>query len=246
MEKISLCIPNYTRTHFLIESFNKVINDDRISEIIINDDCSSNFEEAIKLLEDLNSNKIKIFRNEVNLGPMFNKLETIKKASNEFCILLDSDNVISKEYLDTIYSQEWSKHKIICPELLIHHEENIWNQKDVFIPYTDFLNIKIDFQYVKNCILNGKNIETLLNTGNFFVNKDMYVNSFVNNTFDRSVDVCDVCFFSYLFLLFDNQNYLEVCKGLNYVHRVHNGSFYLNNAHNGALQLGILRQNFIK
>lgn len=246
MKKISLCIPNYTRTNYIIESFNNIINDDRIDEIVINDDCSPNFEEALILLNNLKSDKIKIFRNEQNLGPLFNKLETIKKATNEFCILLDSDNVISKEYLDIVFSQEWLRNKIICPEFLMHHDENIWNQKDVFISYSDFINAKIDFEYVKSCILNGRNIETLLNTGNFFVNKEMYVNSFNNNTFDRSVDVCDVCFFSYLFLLFDKENYLEIVKDLKYIHRVHNGSFYLNNAHNGETQLRILRENFLK
>jgi glycosyltransferase involved in cell wall biosynthesis len=37
---ISLCIPNYNRSNFVISSFLNILHDERINEIIISDDCS--------------------------------------------------------------------------------------------------------------------------------------------------------------------------------------------------------------
>ena len=41
MKQISIAIPTWERTDLLYNSFSKVINDDRVGEIVIVDDCSS-------------------------------------------------------------------------------------------------------------------------------------------------------------------------------------------------------------
>ena len=57
MNKISICIPTYERDEILLESFSEIISDDRVSEIIILDDCSSNFNEIQQKINNLNNSK---------------------------------------------------------------------------------------------------------------------------------------------------------------------------------------------
>lgn len=243
--KISLCIPNYERIEILINSFIEVIDDDRISEIVIMDDNSSNFDIIKKSIDQLSNNKIKLYKQDVNQGTFFNKLECVKKSENDYLILLDSDNIINKSYLDKIYESEWLYNKIILPEKLIHHPENMWGKSGIFIDYSKFNGIKINKDYCRDYFLNnGESLDVLLNTGNFFVNRDSYIKSFEINTFSRDVDICDVAFFNYLFLSSDENNYVEVCSGLEYTHRVHNHSYYINNSHKSADQVYILKKIF--
>lgn len=81
MEKISVGIPHYNRSSLLVECLNNILEDDRIGEIVINDDFSPE-EDFHKVLElKYESDKIKVFRNSSNLGAYKNKLETIKNCT---------------------------------------------------------------------------------------------------------------------------------------------------------------------
>lgn len=40
MRKLSLCITTWNRTSLVHEAISKIIDDERISEIVINNDCS--------------------------------------------------------------------------------------------------------------------------------------------------------------------------------------------------------------
>lgn len=59
MEKISLAIPTFNRTNFVIESFQNVLGDDRISEIVIRDDFSNinEYSEMVNLIKKINNKK---------------------------------------------------------------------------------------------------------------------------------------------------------------------------------------------
>src|SRR5688500_10472302 len=98
--KISLCITNFDRFAMTLDSFREVVDDQRINEIVISDDRSQGviyygLESYVKRWD-----KVKIWRNEKNLGCYRNKREAISKSSNEFVIIFDSDNILTTEYLD--------------------------------------------------------------------------------------------------------------------------------------------------
>jgi glycosyltransferase involved in cell wall biosynthesis len=245
--KISLCIPNYERSDILIESFIDVINDNRIQEIIIVDDNSRNYEEIYQS-EVFRNSKIKLIRNESNLGTFFNKLKAVESSSTDFLILLDSDNKIDKNYIDSIYREDWDVNTILCPEILNHHENNCWNESGVFISYENLIGKNINYDFCRESILNNveNKLMVLLNTGNYFVNKYSYINSFNNNEFDRSVDITDVGFFNYLFLSCRKKNSMRIVQGLEYTHRVHNGSFFINNSYLSANMQDLLKNKFIR
>src|SRR5690349_2792113 len=98
MRKISVAITNYNRSTLTIESFIQVLDYHRISEILILDDCSeqSHFNTLKSLLPV--SPKIKLLRNDQNLGMSLNKAKAIRLCEEEWVAILDSDNIFTHEF----------------------------------------------------------------------------------------------------------------------------------------------------
>lgn len=217
-DMISICIPTWMRTDLLFESYSKVIDDDRISEIVIVDDCSTD-EVWVKMCNTIgNHPKIKLFRNEKNLDCYRNKREAVSKVSNEWVILLDSDNVIGVDYLDALYKT-------------YPNEDGTFYKNVIYQPvfakpsfnFTEYKRLSISKKNVHKYIESG-NFATMLNAMNFFVNRDEYL-----RVWDGSVDpvTSDSIYFNYKWLEAGNSIY--VVPGLEYEHRVHKGSHYQNN-----------------
>lgn len=215
-DMISLCLTTYNRADLLLESFQHVVNDDRISEIIIVDDASTNHYDGYVLgLADRFSPKVKSFVNKQNLDCYKNKREAISKASNEWVIIFDSDNIITKSYIDRIES-------LMVAGL---------NPKTVYQP--SFAKPHFNFTKYEGMIIDKYNIgkyigeptfETMLNAMNYFVNRDEFL-----KVWDGSVDpvTSDSIFQNYNWLKAGNKIY--VVSELHYEHRVHDQSHYRNN-----------------
>lgn len=220
---ISLAIPNFNRSDFVIESFIQVIDNDIIDEIVIIDDCSSVdvFNKLSVLITDLNNSKVKLYRNDVNLKPFMNKYETVKKCSNDWIILLDSDNIIDDSYIEVVSKLDMEDDTIYNPEILYK-----LNKKEIGWIYKEYNNLVIDRNNAKHYIDSG-NFETCLNTGNYCFNRKKYIHVIEHSHNDVKISVNDALYFSYLWLLSGNK--IRVIPGLHYIHRIHDGSWYLNN-----------------
>jgi glycosyltransferase involved in cell wall biosynthesis len=212
MIPISICIPTHERYELLLESFDKVLKDDRVGEIVIVDDFSSeeNYNDvrnAVKWMP-----KVKLYRNDKNLDCYRNKHEAISKATNEYCIILDSDNVIDKAFIDKIYQQEWEPETILAPD---------WAMPT--FDYTEFSGLTVTRQNVAD-YMKKKFFTTCLNCMNYFVNRDKYM-----EVWDGSVDpvTADSIFQNYNWLKSGYK--IKIVEGLRYFHRIHNGSHYQNN-----------------
>jgi glycosyltransferase involved in cell wall biosynthesis len=212
MIPISICIPTHERYELLLESFDKVVKDDRVGEIVIVDDFSSeeNYNDvrnAVKWMP-----KVKLYRNDKNLDCYRNKHEAISKATNEYCIILDSDNVIDKAFIDKIYQQEWEPETILAPD---------WAMPT--FDYTEFSGLTVTRQNVAD-YMKKKFFTTCLNCMNYFVNRDKYM-----KVWDGSVDpvTADSIFQNYNWLKSGYK--IKIVEGLRYFHRIHNGSHYQNN-----------------
>jgi glycosyltransferase involved in cell wall biosynthesis len=212
MIPISICIPTHERYELLLESFDKVVKDDRVGEIVIVDDFSSeeNYNDvrnAVKWMP-----KVKLYRNDKNLDCYRNKHEAISKATNEYCIILDSDNVIDKAFIDKIYQQEWEPETILAPD---------WAMPT--FDYTEFSGLTVTRQNVAD-YMKKKFFTTCLNCMNYFVNRDKYM-----EVWDGSVDpvTADSIFQNYNWLKSGYK--IKIVEGLRYFHRIHNGSHYQNN-----------------
>ena len=159
---VSLCITNHNRDRMLFESFEQVLGDDRVSEIVIVDDNSEdNFWKKVKNYCE-GKEKIKLFRNRKNLGCYKNKREAIAQAKNEFVIIFDSDNIMTKSYIDKIFEREWNENEILAPDF-VHSFD-----------YRHFGGITMTKSNVASYVRQLR-FDCLINTMNYFVHRDNYL-----------------------------------------------------------------------
>lgn len=210
--KISLCIPNFNRVDMVLEAFEKVYNDERISEIIISDDHSDRatyyeLESLIKFLP-----KVKMFRNEVNVDCHRNKRISIELATNDWCVLLDSDNIINTDYLDNLFTRKWFDDIIYTPSFASPHFDFRAFEKLTVVKY----NVA---KWIDEPMF-----ETMLNACNYFVNRKEYLKTWPGS---KDPVTSDSIFFCLNWL--ERGNKIWVVPGQTYEHRVHPGSHYQNN-----------------
>jgi len=208
MKKLSLCVPTWNRFDFTIKCFEQIINDERVEEFVINDDNSNDgsYERLVEFYKD--NPKVKLFQNKERLKVHGNKHQSIKNATNEWCILFDSDNIITSDYLDTIFPYEWKQDTIFQPSFAMpnfdyRHLVGIYNIQNMGDRYNQPL------------------FECMLNTQNFFVNRERYLDTWQD---ELDINGADSIFFNSLWL--KNNNSIFVMPHLQYDHTVHRGSFY--------------------
>lgn len=211
---ISFAITTYNRFDFTVECINRVINDDRIGEVICSDDCSTDGSYELLKLYYKNNRKVKIFKNDYNVDCYKCKYLTISRCSFEYCIIADSDNLFSKEYLDKIYEQDWDEDTILMPSFA----------KPMF-DYRDYAGLVLTKENLAEYI-DKPMVETCLNCMNYFVNAKNYL-----EVWDGSVDpvTSDSLFQNYNWIMSGRK--FKILGGLEYEHKVHSGSHYQNNVH---------------
>lgn len=206
MRKISIAIPSYNRFEQTIASFDQVLDDERIAEVVIVDDASTDGSSK-KLLDYIWQNgkellyKVFLYINEVNQDCYKNKHTAMKESYREFVILLDSDNKIDTSYLDAIYA---------IPE---------WDAKTIYQP--SFSRPHFDFRKWSGLTLTKENVAeyirtylmTALNAMNFFINRDEYL-----KVWDGSVNphTSDSIYFCYCWLAAGNK--IHITPNLEYDH----------------------------
>lgn len=197
-----------------IESFYDVYEDERVGEIVISDDASD-----LDIYEDLKSMcdalpKVRLFRNEANLDCYKNKRQSVSYANFDWVILLDSDNKIGKGYIDKLYQYNWVVPAIYTP---------------------DFAAPNFDFRQYSGLVVTRTNVveyidkpmfETCLNACNYFVNKNEYL-----KVWDGSIDPVTSDSIYFISKWLSEGNLLRIIEGLQYEHKVHEGSHYRTQNH---------------
>lgn len=220
---ISLAITTWERTNMVLESFAYIINNNLVDDIVIVDDCSNHavFELLATRLQPL-GDKIRLFRNEVNLKPYRNKYEAVKRCKNEWVVLFDSDNIIDNDYIATVDGISKEADIIYCPSYLYRTDEF----RDTLINFEKWQGFPIDKDNIKE-YLGTWNFETFLNTCNYCVNRSEYLKVWEKDEIDPILSKADTCYFSFLWLMSGRRMILT--PNLRYVHRVHEHSWYLGN-----------------
>lgn len=208
MRKISLCITTWKRYPMLLRSFEQVINDERIGEIVISSDADEG-EQWEQLKEYCKyQSKIKLVRNDTRLGVYGNKNAAVKAASFDWVIIFDSDNVINPDYINGIFSNIWSPNQVIAPSFA----RPSFN-------YTAFQGQVISKANVASFI-GQKKFDCLLNTMNYFINRGEYLKIWQ----PKDVNASDTIYFNSLWLKAGNTIYIDA--DVQYEHLIHNGSNY--------------------
>lgn len=229
---ISLCITTYNRFELTIESFAQVIDDPRIDDIVILDDCSTDgsYEKLVNHFAGIN--KVRVIRQAQNRGMSLNKRDAIALAKNEWVIILDSDNVLGDNYLNAIESFG------IYPG---YH-----NLKPDTIYCPDFAKPEFDYRKFKGETFDRHNIIDLvsdhmgncaINTCNYLVHRDTYLKVYQHNAGMKGTDTI---WFNYLWLKTGYSFY--VVSGMQYFHRVHSGSGFLADAGYNMMQAEKVRK----
>lgn len=91
--KISIIMPVYNSEKYLADTINTIINQSYQNwELIVIDDCSTdNSYDIVKSLRE-KDNRIKLYKNEKNLGICGNRNKGLKYASGEYILFCDDDD----------------------------------------------------------------------------------------------------------------------------------------------------------
>jgi glycosyltransferase involved in cell wall biosynthesis len=209
--KITVSIPYYNRSNLIMETIKPLVEQDSVDEILICDDCSKqeDFDRLLRKTEGIE--KIRIVRNIENVHTLQNKHNCVFFAKNEWVLLLDSDNVVEYDYFKTLL-----KIKYFETDTIYH---------------TSFAAPTFDYRQFNDETITKKNVKnfvhhpifmTLLNTVNFFVNRDEFLK---NYKYDSSIRAADGIFLTHNWL--KNGNKIYIVPDLKYYHRVHEGSEFL-------------------
>lgn len=225
----SLCIATMDRyDNFLNKYLLGYLENELIDEIVITDENGNDVDKINKNLKDHKDfNKLVLVKNETRLGPFYNKHKACKLAKNEWIVLMDSDNFADKKYFE------------IAKEYIL---KNINNQKNIILapskakPNFDYTNMSGlvykngNFKNnkiieLKNKKRNNSNIDTLMNTGNYVINKYLIDNLDLSKEDIIENSPSDVIYFN--ILLFEQLDLnLHVVNEMEYNHVIHNGSIY--------------------
>lgn len=95
---VSICIPSYNSSGYIKETVTSVLNQSyKNIEVIICDDCSSDGTlEAINIFDDP---RLKIYRNEYNLGASGNWNKCLSLATGKYCKLMGADDLLNNEFI---------------------------------------------------------------------------------------------------------------------------------------------------
>jgi glycosyltransferase involved in cell wall biosynthesis len=243
--KLSLAITTYNRYDLLKESYAQLIDDPRISEIIIVDDCST--DPGIKeKVNSLAGGKVKVFHQLENRGMSMNKRDAIAYASNPWVVIFDSDNVIKRDYLDAFWKDrlqhEWAFDvDNSWPEL---NNETMHPKSVIFCPSWakpefDFRKYEMDQFGAKEAAKEIKNdsFNLCMNCCNCIVNRDFYLKTYQYN--EKHI-ASDTIWHAYNHLKAGGSFY--IVPDMHYFHRVHKGSGFMQDAGYNMKQSDIVRK----
>lgn len=236
--KISIAIPTFNSSRYLGDNLNNLKNIYNISEIIIRDDGSTKEEEnkikkIINIYEKRLNTEIKFYKNKKNLGAFENKLQIISECKEEYVYQIDSDNICRNnfnKFLKEFTLDNLDKNNLYLPSRIYQFRKyknlskfaSLYNPKYKVV-YTnedftfDIFKIKESINKERNYLIH-KNIRWVLNSGNFIVNKNLYINFIQEGlSISKSILTIDAVAISYLWL--KNGGTLRLLNNLYHFHR---------------------------
>jgi glycosyltransferase involved in cell wall biosynthesis len=208
--KISLALTTYNRFDtFLQKNVDKYLNNPYISEIVITDDCSDDYDKLVKKYGNIE--KIKLFRNDVNMDCYRNKIITANNTTGDWICLMDSDNFCDLDYFEALF-EFWNIHG---------KDENM-----VYLPSK--LKPAFDFTRNNNLIIDKSNWNNyvmteccMLNACNFVFHK-----SILKYQDDTSFDPAGIDSKFINLKWIQNGVKLAIVPNMEYEHALHDNSHY--------------------
>jgi glycosyltransferase involved in cell wall biosynthesis len=188
-------------------------------------------------LEGLIKEKVSAYANDKNMGAYITKTTAVSQCKNEWVFLLDSDNYLLHSSIDALYSTDWLPDTCYYSALQIRVKEDGRSFYDPglgFHGYTHLGDKPIDMDRFAEIVRKFDSLGTedwgagglgsFLNQGNFFVNKQKYIDTIA------SIQLrCDPLGFdagAAMIAWMRRGNNIKVLPGLSYVHRMRSDSLY--------------------
>lgn len=236
---ISLAIPFYNTSQYFLECIQYALENEFVSEIVVNDDCSDKdqWKKLNQIVDTLNTNKIKLFRNKKNLGPFRNKYTTVLKCSNTWVYLLDSDNHVFENSYDFIKSISNVDPLIIySPQHLCCKNDDSENY-EVISDY-NFKYDLIGIEETKDMIFKKtKWFDWFFNSGNYVLNKDTYIKALKKPYKDKSTPLLDADTAAAFYFLLEYGVKFKIIKNFSHYHRLRKDSAWITCGENSQLSV---------
>ena len=239
MDVISLAIPFYNTSQYFLECIQYALENKFVSEIVVNDDCSDEdqWKKLNQIVDTLNTNKIKLFRNKKNLGAFRNKYTTVLNCSNTWVYLLDSDNRVFED------SYNFIKSISNIDPLIIYSPQHLCCKNDDSENYeviSDY-NFKYDLigiEETKDMIFKKtKWFDWFFNSGNYVLNKDTYINALKKPYEDKSTPLLDADTAAAFYFLLDYGVKFNIVKNFSHHHRLRTDSTWNTCGENSQLSV---------
>lgn len=218
---ISVAIPYFNSFHFIKDTLQHFLKDERINDIVITDDKSKP-EDLLKLKTYVNSYpKIRLFENNTNIGVLRNKLKSVSLCKNFWIILCDADNIMLKDYVDAIYNQRpWNKDLIYAPSWA----KTFPRPPSENLNYKKYENKIIDSKEVVR-LQHLNNFRCLINNCNYFCNKNICNFVDLNKFIRKEMSCIDTFYINKSWL--KNKKKIKIVPNMTYRHRLHKQSNYV-------------------
>lgn len=226
--KITLCIPTIDRFDTFLDSYIQnyliYLKNGLINELIINDENGNDYNKITNKYDNELNNEFKIYKNENILGPFLNKLKVCNYSSNEYIVLMDSDNFADENYFITLRNY-------------IHKNIDSFSKNFVLSP--SFAKPNFNYKHFENHIITKQNLNEyknlhnfacMLNTGNYFLTKSCINNIIPNPEIVNFSHSADVIYYNTLCFQQIEDFQFHVIENLEYLHVVHDGSVYINSS----------------
>lgn len=145
---VSILIPVYNRVNLVSETIESALKQTyRNIEIVIVDNCST--DGTWELLRDyaLKDDRIRIFQNEENIGPVRNWKRCIDEAKGEYSKILFSDDLISDNFLDETLKNFDDESAFVLASIKVFGRPN----KNI-CKYSNLYKLSVDI-YLKDILL---------------------------------------------------------------------------------------------
>jgi len=219
---ISVCIPFYNTFDLTKKTIDVLVKCEFINEIIVSDNCS------YKPFEYKNL-KVRVYRNDNNIGALKNKFKVVQYANNNWVYLLDSDNFIEPKVFKKIYeflnNAKLNKNTIYSPSKLILEDIDLNKKLNKKIIKYNFKDKIIDFSLVAKYLDRVKYFDWFLNTGNYVVNRENYIKCGKQMFRDKELKYtqADSLVFSYYWLKSGKK--IHILDNFYYFHRLLKNSY---------------------
>jgi len=214
---ISVCIPTMRRFSFLKESIPLYLENPHITEIVITDETGEDYAE---ITSAFSHPKLRVYQNECRLGVLANKQRAASYATSEFVAIIDSDNFADVDYFEA-FKTFFSSYRIspsclFLPSFAKPHDK---------LNYKKYIGTPITRKNVKSL---WPDIETCFNTMNMIVSREFLSTFNILNDkpmSDYASGSYDSLYFT-LYAIFNMGATVFVVNGMEYEHRVHEGSYF--------------------